>query len=138
MKKVLFVLLLSPLFSYAQCPQYIGKSIISTRHLVKQAETKLGITFTDSSTERGNNKRLTFESVAGITFQILMADNLVSNISIKGEKEKINALVSWLKTAYAPCITKLGNSYIVTSTEYFGWKTEGAGNESILITSKDL
>lgn len=130
MKKLIFITLIIPAISKAQCPQWVHGSKDSVIALLKKADTYLQFNLMNKYDpaqqnsirlfdEENNNCQFSVEFIKKQEFagtQVITSYNQVKSIYIKGPKDRMdNFLNEYLLPVVNGCITSKGDKWI-----YFG------------------
>jgi len=144
MKKSIFIALLIPAISKAQCPQWVKGSKDSVVALLKTADSYLQFNLMarydpaqENSIrlfdEENNNCQFTVDFIKEPTFQgtqVVNKYNHVKSVYIKGPADRMDKFLNeYLMPAINNCITKKGDNWI-----YFG-KTQMTTQQSGLLKS---
>ncbi|MEP6514326.1 MAG: hypothetical protein ABJA79_10675 [Parafilimonas sp.] len=146
MKKLIFIALLIPASSKAQCPQWVRGSKDSAIALLKKADTYLQFNLMSKydSTQKNSIRLFDENSYCQFTVdfikkqefagsEVVITYNQVKSIYIKGPKDRMDKFLNeYLLPAVNGCITNKGDKWI-----YFG-KTQMATQSQGLVESIDM
>lgn len=100
MKKLLFILMILPMASFAQAPEWVGGSLKNAEALMGLIEQRLSIKFTDSSISP-NRERMVFNDSSGrFVVKVELAKEVVQNINIEAPAYQINEFVIWFEKEF--------------------------------------
>ncbi|MCY7421527.1 MAG: hypothetical protein LH478_07270 [Chitinophagaceae bacterium] len=100
MKKLLFILMILPMESFAQAPEWVGGPLKNAQTLMGLIEQRLSIKFTDSSISP-NRERMVFNDSSGrFVVKVELAKEVVQNINIEAPAYQINEFVNWFEKEF--------------------------------------
>ena len=100
MKKLLFLLSLLPIATFAQPPEWVGGPLKNTLAMMGLIEQRLSVKFTDSSISP-NRERMIFNDSSGrFVVSVELAKDVVQSVNIEAPTYQINEFVLWFEREF--------------------------------------
>ncbi len=100
MKKLLFLLSLLPIATFAQPPEWVGGPLKNTLAMMGLIEQRLSVKFTDSSISP-NRERMIFNDSSGrFVVSVELEKDVVQTVNIEAPTYQINEFVLWFEREF--------------------------------------
>ena len=100
MKKLLFLLSLLPITTFAQPPEWVGGPLKNTLAMMGLIEQRLSVKFTDSSISP-NRERMIFNDSSGrFVVSVELEKDVVQTVNIEAPTYQINEFVLWFEREF--------------------------------------